>query len=177
MKNFKNTLFVVTAALVAGLLAVMLSGCDGSGAADEISGDAGREDVLIVSNVDVRKSDTRVTSCQVPIPKYTLNGIVTTTPKQGYWIVEVESVPCLTTIAGVSQPTSCADPVDGFASGLEQMWFRVAVQKVGNAYYLASGYLVPVATGRQIMEGVVTQVPLGNWALCSPSGKFLGWGG
>jgi hypothetical protein len=118
---------------------------------------------------------TRATSCQVPTPKFSLNGTVSATPRGGYLIVEVESVPCLTTIAGVSQPTNCADPVDGFASGLDQSWFRIAFQKVGSAYYLAPGYLIPVATGKQIMDGAVTQSPFGNVALCSPSGKFLGW--
>jgi hypothetical protein len=188
MKNVRNTLFVATAALAAGLLAALLSGCDGSGSGeDSTGGDAGRADVVGPAVGDAGRSDAvrieaasasdaRATSCQVPTPKFSLNGMVTTKPRSGYWIVETESVPCLSTIAGGGQPTNCVDPVDGFASGLDQPWCRVSVQQVGGSYYLASGYLVCGATGRQIMEG--GGLPsFGNWAVCSPSGKFLGWGG
>jgi hypothetical protein len=185
MRNTRNTLFVTTAALAAGLLAALASGCDGEGASGSEDGDAGRGDGGVAwgdagradaTRVEATLADARATSCRVPEPKFSLGGIVTSTPRGGYWVVEAESVPCLSTFAGGGQPTSCDDPVDGFASGVDQPWCLVAVQKVGESYYLAPGYLSCQLTGRQVMEGG-GKPSFGNWAVCSPGGKFLGWGG
>jgi hypothetical protein len=182
MKNTKNTLFVVTAALAAGLLASLLSGCDGAGPGEGVeAGDAGRPDAEPSLKADagradaVPSSDARATSCPVPTPKFTLGGLITTKPAYGYRIVEAESVPCLSTLAGGGQPTNCSDPVDGFASGTGQAWCYIPTQQVGGLYYLTSSYLVCGRTGDEIVASRAQPATFG-FAICSPSGKFLGWG-
>jgi hypothetical protein len=120
-------------------------------------------------------SDARATSCKVPTPKFSLGGLITSTPRGGYVVVETESVPCLSTITGGGQPTNCSDPVDGFASGVDQFWCYLSVQKDRGSYYMATGYLVCGATGRQLQDMKAWTSPFGNVAACSPSGKFLGW--
>jgi hypothetical protein len=188
MKNVKNTLFVATAALAAGLLAALLSGCEGTGG-DYGAGDAGDAETSVKG--DAGRTDVRTTSCQVPTPKFSLNGLVTTTPRHGYVVIAVDSYPCSTYIAqypyATALPTNCEDPADGFASGTGQVWCYVVTREAG-------GRVVPVAsnsaeslslscslTGDQIMSQIkangmtYSQAVFGDVAVCSPNGQFLGW--
>jgi hypothetical protein len=184
VKNVRNTLFVVTAALAAGLLAALCSGCDGSGGDEgSVSGDAGRGDGGIVQG-DAGRLDTvrveaggaggaRATSCQVPEPKFSLNGLVSTTPRKGYRVVNAENVQCISTISATCiQPTNCADPVDGFASSADQPWFCMVTQKMADDTYEV---VAPIL--REMSKDTMLGSPgPGGIALCSRSGaKFLGW--
>lgn len=175
MKNIKFTLFTATAALAAGLLASLLSGCDGS------AGDAGVDDGGDGDATRGDAGDARATSCAVPTPKFDLGGVVTTRPRRGYLVVEAESVPCSTlSDGGPYHPTNCSDPVDGFASGVDQAWCRVLTQSPPSARnpaptYLAPPYLACDTTGRQVLASSSSPTPFGDVAVCSPSGRFLGW--
>jgi hypothetical protein len=185
MKNTRNTLFVATAALAAGLLAALCSGCDGAGPGEGSEvGDAGRVDVGGVARGDAGRSDAvrveataagdaRATSCQVPEPKFSLNGLVSTTPRKGYRVVNAENVQCISTISATCiQPTNCADPVDGFASSADQPWFCMVTQKMADDTYEVVGPILR-EMGKDTMFG--SPGP-GGIALCSRSGaKFLGW--
>ena len=187
MKNFKSSLFVLSAAAAAGLLAALLSGCDGSGVGGSVNGDAGRDDVEPASKTDagrpdvVKSSDARATSCQVPEPKYSLNGLVTSKPRGGYRTVDAEDVQCTSLNPGGGQPTNCADPVDGFAKTTSDYWCCMVTQKVNDAYYVISpimmcGSTVSDYTSSKVPAPVTSDYIPGHVALCSPTGKFLGWG-
>jgi hypothetical protein len=189
VKNIKNTLLVTTAAVAAGLLAALCSGCDGSGGGEVGDGDAGRADT--VRQDAVAASDVKPGTCTVPTPKFSLNGLVTATPRHGYVVVAVDSYPCSTYIAqypfAIALPTNCEDPVDGFASGVDQVWCYVVTREAGGRVLpVASNSAKPFSlscswTGVQIMEQIkanvmtYSQAVFGDVAVCSPSGKFLGW--
>ena len=181
MKNVKNTLFVVTAVLAAGFLAALCSGCDGTGSGEVVEGgDAGRADVLAGKADVVNSSDSKVTPCSVPTPRLSLGGLVTTTPRDGYRNLEyAERMTCAALIptGGMVIPTDCADPVDGFAKAASDSWYCVYTQKSGNLYYLSGYGLVSYGSGEDFMKtapGTTDKIP-GGVALCSTSGKFLGW--
>jgi hypothetical protein len=189
MKNIKNMLFVASAALAAGLLATLCSGCDGSGGGDVEDGDAGRSDA--VRQDAVAATDVKPGTCSIPTPKFSLNGLVTTTPRHGYVVVAADSHPCSTYIAqypfAIAFPTNCEDPVDGFASGADQVWCYVVTRVAGGRVLpVASNSAEPLSlscswTGDQIMTQIkanvmtYSQAVFGDVAVCSPSGKFLGW--
>jgi len=185
MKNFKNTILVTSAALVAGFLASLLSGCDGiSGAEWEGEADAGRSDSVVAGDVgrsDVVRAevtasgDARVTPCTVPEPKFSLGGLVTTTPRRGYVVVESEDVACKTMQYAVKPPTNCSDPVDGFSGGVNLPWCYLVLSKTGDRYYLKSPSLDCSVTGAEVASAGLTSTPFGDVAACSPGGKFLGW--
>jgi hypothetical protein len=187
MKNtkdaLKNTLFVVTAALAAGLLAALCSGCDGAVGDEPVAnGDAGRADVVRSDVGGKDMGDGGAAACQVPTPKFSLGGLVTTKPRDGYRTVEVGDVQCVSILtASGGQATYCAAPVDGFASVESDAWCCMVTQKVGSAYYIVSPTL---ECGATVLDYETSRVPAplkgdyipGGIALCSLSGKFIGWG-
>jgi hypothetical protein len=160
------------------VLVLALVGCDDGEPESMVNGDAGCPDA-VKSDV-IKSSDVQKVPCVVPAPKYTLGGAVSTVPRGGYRIVSTEAVQCTSLVTGGMQPTNCADPVDGFAANEDSPWCCVYTTRgmvgVGSDAVLSvvSPILACYGTVKQVGTGIGPMIP-GDVALCSPSGKFVGW--
>jgi hypothetical protein len=174
MKNVKNTLFVATAALVAGLLAALLSGCDGSvGGGDEL-GDAGRSDAEVVAETDAGRADSKVASCQVPAPRVSMTG-VSATPRLGYVVLGSDvALTCVVDPRYQLAPATCSAPVDGFASSVADPWCCVNLKDDGKSLASSQYPLKCLPAGLNTTPGSSSDAP-GDVAVCSSSGSFVGW--
>lgn len=153
------------------VLAVSFSGCDGSG--DQVVfGDSGST---------VPGGPLGAPHCVVPTPKYPRQGL-STTPKGGYqWLANYpEGFVCQpygVQPGGGSWPTDCSDPVDGFSSDAST-WCCVLTTHTTDPEYVYAvlpslqcpgwNSVIPPA-GQGINDNNV------DVALCSTSGKFVGW--
>jgi hypothetical protein len=175
VKNTKNSLFVVTAALAAGLLAALCSGCDGSGGGDEVasSGDAGRPDADLPAKSDAGGGGPKATPCQVPTPRLAMSG-VGSTPRLGYVVLASEAaLTCTADPRYQLEPAACNAPADGFAGSSSDPWCCVDVKSSGTSLADAR-YPLKCLSGVNTVPGSESDVP-GDVAVCGASGVFLGW--
>ena len=165
--------FLVTAPLA---LSLVLASCD------EGSELAGGSDAGNAPDV-TRGTDSKTAPCVVPSPKYpvvtsTGASVVGTVPRDGYRIVSAEFTPeeiCYVS-AGLTQPTNCQDPVDGYGDG-KSSWCCVNVRSTSDpkVVQLVSPTLSCAGSVKDLLAPMSGVVVPGDVALCTSSGVFLGW--
>ena len=169
----KNFFFGISA------LALLLVGCDG-GTLDPNEVDPNKPDASPASKPDAVPSGP--ITC--PIPASTLAyPKVSTVPVIGYrLLVDPEHFFCAT-FTGSAGPTDCSSPVNGFANTDNDPWCCVHTfsnpvgggSKVVSASMMAPSLLCSSdGLTLELNMGPVEYIP-GRVALCSSSGKFMGW--
>lgn len=181
MKNTKNTLFVATAALVAGLLAAFCSGCDGSGAGevdeDGDAGDAGRYDA-VRAEVGVAGDVVKQGTCTIPTSKRKVSG-TDHPPTDGYRSLATTygAVPCSTepVFGSNAGATDCGAPVDGFQDTSARDTVFCCV-KTTDSYANDPTRVVFQQLVCDGAGGTPSAVfSAGKVALCTADGIFAGW--
>ena len=149
------------------VLAVSLSGCDGSG--DQVtSGDSGST---------VPGGPLGAPHCAVPTPKFPRPGL-STTPKGGYqWLANYPTgftcAPYGVQPGGGYWPSNCSDPVDGFTDGSDSDWCCVLTTRTTDPEYVYAVLPALYCPGWGLTS--VGDNANADVALCSTAGEFVGW--